>query len=390
VTPEPERAEVKLRIPFPLARAWARRSGSGVGHVLMTADTTGGAWPYALTLAGALARRGVRTSLAIFTDGLAASMRAEAWAVPGLQIFEGAFRLEWMPDPWEDVRRAGEWLLSLARVLRPDVVHLHGYALGALGWPAPAVVVAHGCACSWWEAVHGVAAPPEWDRYRAEVRRGLLGAARVVVPSRAMLDTLQRQHGPVRSARVVHDARVLAPVRGLEKEPWVLTAGRVGDEASNVQVLANAARLVPVRLAGAFDEPPGAEQGGAALELVGRLGPEAMRVAMARAAIYAHPAVHEPFALAPLEAALQGCALVLSDIPSLRELFDGAAVFVPPRDGEAWSTALRGLIDDVPRRRRLAEAARARAGDFRPERQAEEMLRVYEGAWSEARKQTAP
>jgi len=390
VRPRPERAEVKRPIPLALPRVWARRSGSGVSHVLMTTETVGDAWPYALTLAGALARRGVRTSLAVLDGGLAASMRAEAWAVPGLQIFEGAFRLEWMQDPWEDMRRAGEWLLSLARVLRPDVVHLHGYALAALGWPAPAVVVAHGCVCSWWEAVHGIEAPPEWDRYRAEVRRGLLGAARVVAPNRAMLEALQRQHGPVRSARIVHDARVLAPVRGLEKEPWVLTTGRVGDEARNVQMLETAARRVPVRVADAFEAASGADHGATGLELVGQLGPEAMRVAMARAAIYAHPAVYEPYALVPLEAALQGCALVLSDIPSLRELFDGAAVFVPPRDGEAWSTALRGLIDDVPRRRRLAEAARARAGDFRPERQAEEMLRVYEGAWSEARKQTAP
>jgi glycosyltransferase involved in cell wall biosynthesis len=356
----------------------------------MTADTMGGAWPYALTLAGALARRGVRTSLAVFTGGLAASMRTEASAVPGLQIFEGPFRLEWMDDPWEDVRRAGEWLLSLARVLRPDVVHLHESVLGALGWPAPAIVVAHGCFCSRWEAVNGVAAPPEFDRYRAEVRRGLLGAARVVSPSTAMLEALQRQHGPVRGARVVPGARVLAPVRGLEKEPWVLTAGRVGDEAGNAQVLESAAGRVPVRVADVFDETPEGDAAETALELVGRLGPEAMRVAMARAAIYAHPAVYEPFALAPLEAALQGCALVLSDIPSLRELFDGAAVFVPPRDGEAWAAALRALLDDGPRRRRLAELARARAGDFRPERQAEEMLRVYEGAWSEARKQTAP
>src|SRR5574338_395033 len=123
------------------------------------------------------ARRGVRTSLAVFTSGLPPSMRAQAWAVPGLQIFEGPFPLEWMERPWEDVRRAGQWLLSLARVLRPEVVHLNGYAHGALGWPAPVVVVAHGCVCSWWEAVHGVAAPPEWDRYRAEVRRGLQGAA---------------------------------------------------------------------------------------------------------------------------------------------------------------------------------------------------------------------
>jgi glycosyltransferase involved in cell wall biosynthesis len=88
----------------------------------------------------------------------------------------------------------------------------------------------------------------------------------------------------------------------------------------------------------------------------------------------------------PLEAALQGCALVLSDVPTLRELWEGAAVFVPPRDAEAWRTALRMLLDETPRRRRLAEAARARAGSFRPERQAEEMLRVYEGARSDSRR----
>lgn len=390
MTAEPTLTEAEVRAPSLPARAWARRSGSGVSHVLMTADTAGGIWPYALTLAGALARRGVRTSLAVFSRGLAPSMRGEAWTVPGLQIFEGAFRLEWMEDPWEDVRRAGEWLLSLARVLRPDVVHLNGHALGALGWPAPAVVVTHGCVCSWWEAVRGAAAPPEWNRYRAEVRRGLLGAARVVAPSKALLAAVERQHGPLPGARVVHHARTLTPVRGLEKEPWVLTAGRVLDEARNVQVLETAARSVPVRVAGSVGRASGIDRRRSGLELVGPLGPEATRVAMARAAIYAHPALYEPFALGPLDAALQGCALVLSDIPTHREVWDGAAVFVPPRDGEAWASALRGLLADVSRRRRLAETARARAGTFRPERQAEEMLRVYEGARSDARREAPP
>jgi hypothetical protein len=63
---------------------------------------------------------------------------------------------------------------------------------------------------------------------------------------------------------------------------------------------------------------------------------------------------------------------------------------VPPRDGEAWGTALRMLLAETPRRRRLAEAARARAGTFRPERQAEEMLRVYEGARGDFRRVSSP
>ena len=39
-------------------------------------------------------------------------------------------------------------------------------------------------------------------------------------------------------------------------------------------------------------------------------------------------ALYEPFGLAVLEAAQAGCALVLSDIPTFRELWDGAALFV--------------------------------------------------------------
>ena len=51
-----------------------------------------------------------------------------------------------------------------------------------------------------------------------------------------------------------------------------------------------------------------------------------------RATVYAAPSLYEPFGLAPLQAALHGCALVLSDIGSFRELWDGCAEFVPPGD----------------------------------------------------------
>lgn len=373
MTTEAGQEETPQRASTSLGRAWARISGSGIRHVLMTTNTVEGDWAYALTLAGALARRGVRTSLAVFTAGLPPSLRAEAWAVPGLQIFEG-----------RDTRK-GEWLLSLARVLRPDVVHLDDAELGALGWPVPAIVVAHRCPCVQSEAVRGPA-PPAW--HRVEVRRGLVEATRLVVTSKAMLEALERHHGVLPTGRVVYNARPPSPVRGLEKEPWVLASGSPGDVAANVEVLQPAARVVPIRVAG---DPldPSAEPGRGGLQLVGRLGPESMRVAMARAAVYAQPALVDPFGLLALDAALQGCALVLSDLPSLREMWEGAATFVPAHDGAAWAAELRNLIEDVPRRRRLAEAARTRAGDFRPERQAEEMLRIYEGARSEARRDSA-
>ena len=61
---------------------------------------------------------------------------------------------------------------------------------------------------------------------------------------------------------------------------------------------------------------------------------------IARAAIYALPAHYEPFGLSILEAAMSGCALVLGDIPSLREIWGDAAVFVHPDNRDAVARCL--------------------------------------------------
>jgi glycogen synthase len=142
-------------------------------RILMTADTVGGVWTYALELARALAPRDVRVDLATMGDRPTPAQRREAREVPGLELFESSFRLEWMEAPWDDVARAGEWLLGLEERLRPDVVHLNGFAHGALPWRAPVLVVGHSCVLSWWQAVRGCPAPPEWDQYRAAARAGL-------------------------------------------------------------------------------------------------------------------------------------------------------------------------------------------------------------------------
>jgi glycosyltransferase involved in cell wall biosynthesis len=62
-----------------------------------------------------------------------------------------------------------------------------------------------------------------------------------------------------------------------------------------------------------------------------------------------------------LEAAQAGCPLVLSDIPTFRELWDGAALFVSVRDDAALARTVAALADDPRARRRLGEAARRRA-----------------------------
>src|SRR4029450_13564872 len=89
------------------------------------------------------------------------------------------------------------------------------------------------------------------------------------------------------------------------------------------------------------------------------------------------PARYEPFGLTVLEAGLAGCALVLGDIPSLREVWDGAALFVPPNQPDALAEVLEHLIQDVWWRERMAQRARARALRYTSALMAHAYVRLY-------------
>jgi glycogen synthase len=333
-------------------------------------------------LGSALADRGVRVTLAVMGPPPGRTQRLDAER-RGLVVLERPCRLEWMDDPWDDVARAGEWLLALERTLKPDVVHLNGYCHAALGWHAPVVIVAHSCVRSWWRAVRGCETPPSWDRYRTEVTRGLRAARAVIAPTAAMLTAIEEEYERPVHGRVIPNGRALlhAAAEASSKEPIVLAAGRLWDEAKNIQALCAVAPDLPwkVCVAGDARAPEGSTP--ACIEHVehlGRLQPAELADWFGRAAIYALPARYEPFGLSVLEAALAGCALVLGDIRSLRENWDGAAVFVAPDDRAALVAALRGLMENTNRREQLAAAANQRAQEFSVAKMADRYLETYE------------
>ena len=350
------------------------------GHVLMTADTVGGVWSYALELAAALGERGVRVSLATMGAPLTPGQRAQAAALPATTVHESAFRLEWQEEPWGDVERAGEWLLSLERRLDPDVVHLNQFAFGALPFVAPTLLVAHSCVCSWWRAVHREPAPARWDRYRQVVGAGLRGATLVGAPTRAMLDSLRENYGVADGGVALPNGRAADRFPPGEKEPVVLSAGRIWDAAKNLAALEEVAGRVPwpIRVAGTDRHPDGGRRAMQGVTALGELPAARLAAELSHAAIFALPARYEPFGLAALEAALAGCALVLGDVPSLREVWGNTAHFVPPDDHDALARALGELIADEPRRTALARAARDRALGFSPEG----MVAAYLGAYA--------
>lgn len=349
--------------------------------VLMTADPVGGVWTFALELCAHLIGHGVGVKLATLGAPLTPGQRAAATGV-GVELEESAFRLEWMADPWTDLERAGRWLLRLEREYRPDVVHLNHLAHGHLAWRAPALVTGHSCVSSWWEAVHGVPPPPEWTTYRLRLRRSLQAADCVTAPTRAMLVELERHYGPLRRRAVIANGRDPARFgRAPRKEHLVLCAGRLWDAAKNVQSLAAVARLIdwPVCIAGEAVSPDGsrAKIGGGNLHLLGALPPEELALWYGRAAIYALPARYEPFGLTALEAALSGCALLLGDIPSLREVWGDAACYVAPDDHWRLRERLAELICDSALRAMMAVRAGKVAARLSSANQAHGYLRLY-------------
>jgi glycosyltransferase involved in cell wall biosynthesis len=243
--------------------AGVRRAAGAPTRVLMTADAVGGVFSYALELARALGPLGVEVTLAIMGRPPSGDQRAALRTLRHVQAFVGEFDLEWMPDPWEDVCRAGEWLLNLQQRTQADVVHLNGYAHAALPWPVPTLVVAHSCVLSWWQAVKREAAPSTWQRYQREVSRGIARTQLLVAPTRAMLDAILDHYGPPRRTRVIPNAVDATEYQGAAKHPRVLGAGRVWDEAKNLAALAAVAPELPweVAIAGEREERASGDDG---------------------------------------------------------------------------------------------------------------------------------
>lgn len=348
--------------------------------VLLSADTVGGVWDHTATLAGELHAAGCEVLVAVIGEP-----RDERLAAlpKGVEVTWRDYRLEWMPDAAVDVAEAGAWLRRIAELWGAEVVHLNQLAYAAHPFAAPVLVAAHSDVCSWWSETHGCNAPAEWAEYAGWVRDGLAGADAVVTPTAYQSALLARHFGRA-ADRVVHNGVVPPPVEPLPRaEATVVTAARAWDAAKGVDVLDRAVGMlgcqsVSAHLLGETVAPHGAVYTPQNLISHGRVERAEVDRWLRRAAAYVAPSLYEPFGLAPLEAAFAGCALVLSDIGSFRELWNGCATFFRPGDATALAECLAELHAAPERRAALAAAARTRAERrYTAARMAAEYLEVY-------------
>ena len=364
--------------PRPLTIDDTPAHGGGL-RVLMTTDAIGGAWACTLELCRSLGPLGVEVVLAPMGRQPSLAQRVQVAALENVTLFTSSYQLEWMIDPWRDVAAAGRWLSALADDMRVDMVHLGGYVHAALPWRVPVVVTAYSCVFGWWNAVRGHDPPPHWRRYRERVCAGIHSADSVVAPTLAAVEEVQRHYGSLRDARAIYCGKIRGPFAPSPKNAVILASGAMWDQAKNVAALDDVAPRLPwpVWLSGPVTRSDGRRYEPLHMRSLGPMAPLGFAEELGRAAIYALPARYEPYGFSLLEAAESGCALVLGDIPSLRELWDDAALFVPPDDRDALHGALTALIENDGLRRHLARKAWLRAQSYEPARMGAAYTALY-------------
>ena len=348
-------------------------------RVLATTDAVGGVWTYALDLARALVPHGVATTLAVLGPPLSPLQHEAAGQIAGLQVVETGAELDWLAADEAAVSAAAEAVARLAAQSGAQLVQLNSPILADLAsWPVPVLGACHSCLATWWAAVQQGPMPPDFRWRTTLVARGYASCDMLVAPTAAFADATARIYGM--RPRVVHNGA--APIAHAEigkRSRCVLTGGRLWDEGKNFETLDLAASLldVPVLAAGPLVAPHGSLVTANHSTALGQLSPAALRAQMNRAAVFASLSIYEPFGLTVLEAAQSGCALVLSDIPTFRELWDEAAIFVPAPQADAAASALQNLLDDPDELARLGAAAQARASRYTAEAMAASMYELY-------------
>jgi glycosyltransferase involved in cell wall biosynthesis len=335
-------------------------------HILVTADTLGGVWTYTRELVTGLVRRGVRVTLVSFGDIPSAAETRWLDGLPQVDYRPTAFKLEWMQDSEDDLEASSTFLQQVVDEVRPDLLHLSQFYYGALTCDVPRLVVAHSDVLSWWSAVHQhPPAASAWLRwYRDVVGRGIACASTVVAPTRWMLEQIEHHYGKPERSSVVFNGRTPSLFNPhIAKEDTILTVGRLWDPGKNARLLLRQDMPAPVRIVGA-DRHPELPGSGFIVEEIRRnvhFDPHQDETQLsqlfARAGIYAATSRYEPFGLAPVEAALSRCAVVASDIPPFRELWEGAAVFFRSDDAADLRAKLEQLVINPGLRRRCANLA---------------------------------
>jgi glycosyltransferase involved in cell wall biosynthesis len=348
--------------------------------ILMTTDSIGGVWTYAIELCRFFNNLNIQVGLIVTGELTSASQRAELRNLKHVHLYEKNYKLEWMDDPWDDIDNSGEWLLEIENDFQPDIVHLNSFSYGSLDWKSPVIITAHSDKMSWWKSVKTGPPPPEWTEYYNRVYKGLHSADFIVVPSKFMQHQLNLIYGDFQNMTVIYNGRDKQLFKIGNKKEIIVSAGRIWDEAKDINSLVSVAADLrwKVLIAGSNVSPINNEEASVgSIGFLGRLSQLKTAELFSSASIFVLPAKYEPFGLTPLEAALSGCALVLGKTTSFIEIWDDAALYVTPGDVEELKFILKYLSDNKDIINSYALKAYKRAQLYPAQKMGESYLSLY-------------
>jgi glycosyltransferase involved in cell wall biosynthesis len=329
-------------------------------------------------LADGLRRAGV--DVVLLALGSPSKSQSRAAFEAGARLVTRAFKLEWMTDADEDVRRTREVVASIAREVGADLVHANQFAAACADVGVPVVLTLHSDVLSWrrWTlGARDTAIPAEWESYVALVQEAVSRADRVVAVSRFLRDQMAELYQLGREIDVVHNGWPAPLDHRAHPRNGTLVAGRIWDAAKNIPLVAAAAvgwNPGPVYLAGETTHP----DGGRApvplpLQALGFLSRSVLDEQFRRSRLYVSAARYDPFGLLALQAALHGCMLLLSDIPSYREVWGDTATYFAVDDIDDLRAKWRCLLTSEPDSRASVHARR----HFSMDRMVSDYERLY-------------
>jgi glycosyltransferase involved in cell wall biosynthesis len=349
-------------------------------RVFLTADAVGGIWQYALDLAWGLREHGIEVVLALLGPTPNVDQRQAADAA-GVDLVVTGLPLDWTASNAAEIEEAGRDVARIAQDFACDVIHLNNPALAAgASFHAPVVSVCHSCVATWWDAVRLGPLPDEFLWRTELLERAYAASDMLIAPSASFAKATARIYGLSAAPTVVHNGRRAPVIREASRnDVFAFTAGRFWDEGKNFASIDRAAAhaSVPVIAAGSLQGPNGTRVEACHVQSVGRLTDDEIVSYLSARPIFVSAARYEPFGLAVLEAAQAGCALILSDIPTFRELWTDAAIFLAPHDDEAIARAIDMLAHNGSERARWGDRARSASKAYSVAALSSRMISLY-------------
>lgn len=352
-------------------------------RLLITTDTVGGVWRFALELTQGLLETGDAVALASFGRRMSAIQREEC---DRLKIEWGELftysdlevPLEWMRDNECCFSDGAAALLQMAHGFGAQLLHSNQFCYGAAEIGVPKVVTAHSDVLSWARACKsGELERSSWlERYCSLVDKGLRGADAVTAPTAWMLDELGESFPSRPEGAVVPNGRTIVTPPARVRRLQAATVGRLWDEAKDIALLAKTTSPMPLVIAGETECESGHVAPLAGISIRGVLSDLEVLRLFGESAVYVCTSKYEPFGLAPLEAALCGCAVVARDIPSLREIWEDAALWF--KNEKELSAILTRLFDDP----QFLDNARYKSGEQAKKFSRDRMVHGYRAVYA--------